>query len=377
MLAPLAHPEVSLTERRRHFGRVFAALAALVTMHVARTVWAQGAVRDQSGTLTASPTDDANKDWLRQRFSGSFAEVDTYVGSGSFYTSGYRDPYVANSFYLRPTFQLGTRYNLTVNARVYVEKEYTLPDNPNARSWTPYDSWLFLTAKNLYTMPRAKVKFSGTLRAVFPTSFESRYAHLVTALGAHGVASRGWELGRPDAQGKRWQLIATLGTGVTKAIRTSALRGEFPGDTSGCRTAGPTGYAGAAGAADTDRCGGPLSMSWGVSTSGTIALSRGRYSLSTTLIVINEFKYSIDPQTAEMIVQNTNTNVVTGRSDITWGLIALGYDLTDHFSLSLGIASMQPALDSRYRYLRFPFFDFSGPNANNFTQVFFGVTGTL
>jgi hypothetical protein len=345
-------------------------------MHVARTVWAQGAVRDQSGTLTASPTDSVKKDWLSQRFSGSFAEVDTYVGSGSFYTSGYRDPYVANSFYLRPTYQLGTRYNLTLNARVYVEKEYTMADTPNGRSWNPLDSWLFLTAKNLYTMPRAKVKFSGTVRAVVPVSFESRYAHLVTSLGASGVATRAWEFGQPDAQGKRWQLIATLGSGFTKAIRTSPLRGSFPGDTSGCRVAGPALYSGAGGAADSDRCGGPLSTSWAISSSGTIVLSRGRYSLSTTLIVINEFKYSIDPQSTNEIVMNSNV-VPTGRSDITWGLIALGYDLTDHFSLSLGIASMQPALDSRYQSLRFPFFDFSGPNANNFTQAFFGVTGTL
>jgi hypothetical protein len=39
---------------------------------------------------------------------------------------------------------------------------------------------------------------------------------------------------------------------------------------------------------------------------------------------------------------------------------------------------MQPALDSRYRHPRFPFFDLSGgANANNYTQVFFALDGVL
>ena len=170
--------------------------------------------------------------------------------------------------------------------------------------------------------------------------------------------------------------MASLGEGFTKAFRTSAIRGNFPGDTSGCRSEGPAGFAGAAGASDTDRCGGPLSTSYAFTTSGTLALSHGRYSLSTTLIVINEVKYSIDADTAAQI-SSTDDVVTTGRADWTWGLVALGYDINDHWSVSMGLASYQPALDSENRHLRFPFFDFSGGNANNFTQVFVGVTGTL
>ena len=46
--------------------------------------------------------------------------------------------------------------------------------------------------------------------------------------------------------------------------------------------------------------------------------------------------------------------------------------------VSAGISSLQPALDSRYRYPRFPFFDLSGgANANNFTQFFVGVNGSI
>jgi hypothetical protein len=365
-----------LTERRQQFARVVAGLAGFAVLHVAGTAWAQGAVRDQSGTLTATASEDAKKTWLQQKFAGSLAEVTTYIGSGTFYTSGYHDPYVSNAFYLRPQYNLGTKYKLAVAGRIYVEEEYTKPDTSNGRSFYPLDSFLYLTAKNLYTMPRAKVAFSGGLRAAIPVSYESRYAHLVTSFGVSLGANRAFELGRPDAQGKRWSLALTLGEGATKALRTSAVRGNFPGDTTNCRTTGTTGAAGGPGAAEDDRCGGPLSTSYALTSSGSVALSRGRYSLSMSLIVINEFKYSVDADTYQRIVAMSN-QVPRGRSDITWGIISLGYDVTDHVALSLGIASYQPAMDSRYQNLRFPFFDFSGPNANNFTQMLVGVSGTL
>ena len=187
-----------MTERRQHFARVVGVLVVAASLQMTRAAWGQGAVRDQSGTLTAPA--EQPKGWLDQRFAGSFAEVNTYVGSGSFYASGYHDPYVANAFYVRPSYQLGTKYKLSLNARVYVEEEYTLPDNPLARRFNPLYSWILLTAKNLYTMPRAKVKFSGSVRGVIPISYESRYAHLVTSLGASGVASRAWQLSHADTR---------------------------------------------------------------------------------------------------------------------------------------------------------------------------------
>ena len=113
-----------MTERRQQFARVFAALAALVSLHVARSASrAQGAVRDTSGSLSADAHGaDAKKSWLQQRFAGSTAELSTYVGTGSLYTSGYRDPYVSNAFYLRPQYNLGTRYKFSCSrAAIYVE----------------------------------------------------------------------------------------------------------------------------------------------------------------------------------------------------------------------------------------------------------------
>jgi hypothetical protein len=366
-----------LSERRQQFARVLAVVVGLATLSAARTVAAQGAVRDTSGTVTATAPQDQTKSTLLQRFAGSTAEITTYIGSGTFYTSGYHDPYVSNAFYVRPQYDLGTKYKLSLAGRIYIEEEYTTPDTPNGRRFNPLDSFVYLNAKNLYTMPRAKVRFFGGVRASIPISYESRYAHLVTALGVSAGASRAWEFGRPDAQGKRWNLSLTWGEGFAKAIRTSDIRGSGPGDTTNCRSSGPGGFVGGPGAAEDDRCGGPLSTSYSFTSSLATALSRGRYSLSISLIVLNDFKYTIDEATYNMFPVEQQDEIRTGRVDSTWGVISLGYDINDHFSLSVGLASFQPALDSTYQHLRFPFFDFSGANANNYTQVLVGVSGTL
>jgi hypothetical protein len=369
-----------LTERGQQIARVVAAFIGLACLHAAGDAFGQGAMRDQSGTLTATPTSQTKTTWLEQHFAGSIAEVTTYIGSGTLYTSGYHDSYVADAFYVRPSYQLGTKYKLSLNARVYVEEEWTTPDNATGRRFNPLDSWIYLTSKDLYTMPRAKIRFSGSLRTVIPISYESRYANLVTALGASGAAARTFEFGRPDTQGKRWELSTSLGLGYTKGIYSSDLRGSFPGDTSGCRQTDPvavTSGPGGPSPTETDRCGGPLNTSFTITSSGNIALSRGRYSLSMTLIVINQFKYAIDQTTTNLIVAQTDT-VPRGREDFTWGIISAGYDISDHLSVSLGIASYQPALDSTYQHLRFPFFDVTaGANANNYAQLLVGVTGTL
>ena len=150
-----------MTERRQQIARVVAASMGFTCLLITGNVQAQGVVRDQSGTLTATPTEQDKKSWFDQHFTGSIAEVTTYIGSGSLYTSGYHDSYVSDAFYIRPTYQLGTRFKLTLNARVYVEEEWTTPDNSVGRRFNPLDSWIYLTSKDLYTMPRAKIRFSS------------------------------------------------------------------------------------------------------------------------------------------------------------------------------------------------------------------------
>jgi hypothetical protein len=367
-----------LTDRRHAACGVAGLLVVVLSAALSSTAQAQGAAHDASGSLSAAPADQ-NKSWWERRFGGSYAELSTFVGSGTFYVSGYHNPYVSNALYLRPSYQLGTKYDLSLNARAYLEVEYTQPDNPNGRRYYPLDTWIYLAAKNLYTEPRSKVRFAGTVRAVVPTSYESMYAHLITGIGAGGTAGRAFAFGPPDAAGKRWGLALVLGTVFTKYLRTSALRGNGPAASTGCQT--PSGAPPAAAhtlgtglpsASDSDRCGGPLNTSYSFMTSAGATLTRKRWSLAATLIVINEFKYALDdPALSSMYAS------ITGRADWTWGILSLGYSLSERYALSAGLSSYQPALNAQATNVRVPFFDFNGGDYNNYTQVFVGVNGTL
>ena len=337
-------------------------------------VWAQGAAHDEAGggALTAVPIEKPKTD-LEKRFAGTYAELSTFVGSGTFYTR-YSDPYVSNALYIKPVYHLPGKRDLTLNARLYVEVEYTQPDNPQARRFYPLDPWFWLSARNLYTEPHSHIRFGGQARLVLPLSYESRYQHMLTGVGLGGSATRESEFGRPDAKGKRWGLALTLAVVVSKSFNSSVLRGNGPNDSNGCMSAPPaTTEANAAepGAANSDRCGGPLNTSFSVLSAGGVTLTRSRWSAGATLYVINNFRYTAPTDAF------SSTNTPLGREDVTWGILSLGYEVRPHLGVSVGLSSQQPALDARYRYLRFPFFDFSGNNANNYTQVFASVNGSI
>ena len=342
---------------------------ALVLQAVA---WAQGAARDQSGEVSATPAGQP-KSSLADKFAGSYAELSSFVGTGTFYTR-YSNPYVSNALYLKPIYHLGTKRDLTLNARLYIEAEYTQPDNIQARRFYPLDPWIWLAARNLYTHPRSRIRFGGVARLIVPGSYESMYAHLLVGVAAGGSATRDFEFGSRDAKGKRWGLNLSFGEVFTKNLHSSVLRGNGPGDATGCRAA-PSQPAEPAGdspsASSSDHCGGPLNTSFAFMTSGGVTVTRGPWSAAATLIVINQFRYEAPPGAF------SSTDVPRGQEDVTWGILAVGYEIRPHLGVAAGVSSYQPALDSRYRYPRFPFFDFSGTNANNYTQLFVNVNGTL
>jgi hypothetical protein len=303
-------------------------------------VWAQGAAHDETGALTATPAEAAGKTSLEKQFAGTYAEFDTFVGGGTFYRR-YSDPYVSN---------------------------------PQARRFYPLDPWFWLSAKNLYTEPRSRIRFGGQARVVLPLSYESRYQHVLAGVGLGVNATRESAFGRPDAKGKRWGLSVTLAFVGVKNFNTSVLRGNGPGDTTGCMTAPPAATeanAAEPGAASSDRCGGPLNTNFSLLSAGSVNLTRGRWAAGATLYLINSFRYAAPTDAF------SSTNTPLGREDLTWGILTLAYEIRQHLALAVGLSSQQPALDARYRYPRFPFFDFTGSNANNFSQAFIGITGSI
>jgi hypothetical protein len=350
-------------------------LAVVLELATPGTSRADGFTKDQLGTVTKAGEDQGRPGWMR-KMAGSSVELSSYVGSGSFYSSGYHNSYVSAAVFARPTYDLGTRFKLSANARIYAEQEFTQSDLPNGRGFNPYDIWLWLSAKELHKFDASKIRMGGVVRLVLPLSYESRYEHLVTALAAGLNLSRTFEFGRDPTPERRWNLTTALSSIFTKYLHSSELRGNSPGDSTGCRGYGaaPSSVSGGGpSGSESDRCGGPVNTNFSLATSGTVSLSKGKWSLATILLVANSFRYQIPVDSFSAITSND-----IGRSDTTWGIVSLGYSFTDHLGASLGISSFQPALDSQYRSLRFPFFDLSGgANANNFTQAFVSLSGTL
>jgi hypothetical protein len=188
--------------------------------------------------------------------------------------------------------------------------------------------------------------------------------------------TRAFEFGSaPNAEG-RWNLVTAISSVVTKYVYTSELRGNFPGDSSGCRQythAGVPSGGGGSTTSEGDRCGGPINTNFGLTSSATVSLTHGKWNLATILVIGNSFHYHVDPNLEAGLDRSQ-----VGQSDITWGIVSATYSFTDHLGVGIGLSSYQPALDSRYRHLRFPFFDLSGGAAvNNYTQAFVSLSGTL
>ena len=343
-------------------------LAAVGLVLVAQTyAWADGPVQDIA--RSPSPT---TPEYLK-KLEGSTAEVSTYIGSGSFYVSGYHNPYASLAVFLKPSYALGTRYKLALRARIYVEEEFTTPDTPNGRRFYPYDPWVWLAADNLKTFERSKIRLGGVVRAILPLSYESRYEHTLFGIAAGVSVNRDFTFGQVNDEARKWTLKLMWAPMFAKYVQTSNFRGSGPGDTTGCLAPNGGGAtSGGPSGSEADHCGGPANTNFAIANSFMAALARGKWSGMLSLYIANTFKYAFPDD----VLTNDNA-ALTGRSDMTWGIASISYELRPHVSLNTGVASLQPALDSRYRYPRFPWWDLSGANYYNYSQVFFSVSGTL
>ena len=347
--------------------------AAVGLILVAHTTYAlaQSQVQDIARSQS-SPTPEYLK-----KFEGSTAEVSTYIGSGSFYASGYHNPYASIALFLKPSYSLGTPYKLAVRGRIYVEEEFTSPDTPNGRRFYPYDPWLWLAADNVHTFESSKIRIGANLRAVFPLSYESRYENMLFGLGFGPNVNREFVFGEVNDDQRKWTLKLMWSFIAAKYFHSSPYRGSGPLDTTACLAPGGGGTGGASSGAGTggsegDHCGGPANTNYALANTFLAMLAHDKWSFMVSLYIANSFKYGFP---ADAIT--ADNAALTGRSDTTWGIISLAYELRPHLSLSAGVSSLQPALDSRYQSPRFPFWDFSGGTMNNYSQVFFSVGGTL
>ena len=97
-------------------------------------------------------------------------------------------------------------------------------------------------------------------------------------------------------------------------------------------------------------------------------------SASITLMIINSFgiPIAIDEHSSAVTARTDNEN----QRDSTWGIVDATYAVNNHLDLSVGISSLQTAKSADGEHIRFPWWDFEGPQGNN-TSLYFDVTGSF
>ena len=91
-------------------------------------------------------------------------------------------------------------------------------------------------------------------------------------------------------------------------------------------------------------------------------------------MLINAFAFPTDvDENSSGPTQITNSET---QRDNTWGIVDVSYAVNDHLDLSVGTSSLQSAMSADGKHLRFPWFDFEGPQSNT-TSLYFDVAGSF
>lgn len=255
------------------------------------------------------------------------------------------NPYFAQSVSIGPYYRLTDRLSLGLGWSL--GWEYTAPDRQNGRRYSPSDVSGRLSHSRLWGSDPLGLTLSGSLRAIAPTSFESRAANTVTNLTASPSLTK--------SLGSRLRLSYTFS--FTKYLPYRQHRGddETLYDDDGI----PYCFG--------EECRGGQNRNFSLHNS--VGLS---YQFTDKLVGLMSFGiahgWSFAPEGGSW----TNQRGL----DSTSGSLGLSYAINETYSVSGGISSGQPALDLRGSRPRFPFADFETP-ANGFTSFGLTLTGKI
>lgn len=296
--------------------------------------------------------------------------LDHYLGAGTFVDTRY---YSSLSAWLtvqpQYLFSLG-KQRLVASATIRGAWEYTLPDAETGRRWGLFDTRIGLSAPAVFREPITKIGVTPSLGLIIPTSLESWNGGLITSisLGLGFSRSIGTFDFRANVSGSR-AIYAQPSTGY----RNPTLDGSpLPRDTSGnllvvCRP-------GEAFCASSG-----MSPAWSMVAGGNI-----NWRATGSLLVYVSYSYirswreaatsTVDAYTPKALDSNGNpvAKAGYGTSDRTSTAIGVSYQLNEHYSIDLGISTMQTPLTPTGQ-VRFPFLSF-GTWADNGTSAYFSIS---
>lgn len=299
--------------------------------------------------------------------------LDHYLGTGTFVNP---QSFSSLSAWLtiipQYLFSIG-KQRLVASASIRGAWEYTLPDAETGRRWSIFDTRVGVSAPALFREKLTKIAFSPSIGVTLPTSPESWNAGLITSINAGVTMSR--SIGTVDFRANVSGSGFFYGQAVNGYRNPDPVNGTSPVDSNGnrlviCRP-GETfcGYAGMNPLAS-------LSMGGQVQwrATGSFLLYVGYTFIKTWRLPAST---EVDAYTPKALDANGNpvAKPGAGSADRTSAFIGGSYQLNEHYSIDLGMSTIQTPLvidTDGVQRVRFPFFSVY-PN-DNATSIYFTLS---
>ena len=295
-------------------------------------------------------------------------DLDHSVGTGTFV-----NPEMYS--YFGATLSVVPRYvflvrdvKLAVTLALRAAWEYTLPDNENGRRFSPDNTRLGLAAPGLYKNVPTGITFSPTIGLLIPTTPESWQAGLITRL------SVGLALARPTGK-FNFALTANGSRGFFKT-GASQVASQAPGGAGELNSFSARTSALGANEAFVGFFG--WNTAWSVNLGGNVSFqATDELSFIVGYTYTRSWKYygeAIRPD--ETLPKNATYG--SGQSEYTSTVVAVNYQLNDHYGISLSAsnalqAPRSPGAGGAVGHFRFPFFATDNA-AENTTSINFTLS---
>ena len=300
--------------------------------------------------------------------------LDHYLGAGTFV-----DPKLYSSLSGQLTiapqylFSIG-KQRLVASATLRGGYEYTLPDTETGRRWSLYDTRLGVSAPALFKEKAlTKISFSPSLGVVLPTSPESWNAGLIASISLGVTASRsvGSVDFRTSVSGAR-AIYGKASSGYRNPLAVNG--GKEQRDANGNLLAICRGN-------ETLCANAGMNPAWSFSASASIQWrATGSFLLYIGYTYLHSWRTAADggirdEYTSPTLTADGQPAVKTGLgdSDRTVTFFGGSYQLNEHYSIDLGIYTVQTPLFPDNKTVRFPFLSF-GSWADNGSSLFFTLS---
>jgi hypothetical protein len=317
-----------------------------------------------SAVQARTPEEQANQTGLQV-----ITALDHLLGVGTFVDAKTYSLLLAN-LTIQPQVLFGVKgTRLAASATLRGSYEYTLPDNDTGRRFSPGDIRLGLSAPAIFRdKALTGIAITPSAGLTLPTSFESWSAGLITSFSLSAAATRSFTTGVGGFD-LRFSLGGSRGlyTSPVNSIRATTGKDTFGNLLVVCRT----GEASCATAGQ--------NTAWSANLAGQV-----NWRVTGEVIVYVGYTFiktwreaaasTLDDQSPKALDSNGNpvARAGYGQSDRTSAFFGASYQLNEHYSLDLGLQTVQTPLTAT-GHVRFPFFAF-GSLADNSTNAYFTLT---